>query len=146
MSGRLHLDCRDRRPGDRSAGTVLIVDDDPSLLAMLGMALQVEGFEVRRATTGQQALAAIAESRPDVVVLDVMMPGLDGREVTRRLRNDPTTCDLPVVICSALSRDDDQWQAWTAGANSFVAKPFEIDALVDEVNLALELASEYTRS
>lgn len=121
--------------------TVLVVDDDPSLLAMVGMALEVEGFDVQRAITGQQALAAISESRPDVVVLDVMMPGLDGREVTRRLRDDPATVDLPVVICSALSRDDDQWSAWTAGANSFVAKPFEIDVLVQEVNLALASAT-----
>lgn len=120
--------------------SVLVVDDDPSMLAMLAMALQVEGFDVRRAITGQQALAAITESRPDVVILDVMMPGLDGREVTRRLRREPATADLPIVICSALSRDDDQWQAWAAGANSFVAKPFDINALVEEVNLTLATA------
>lgn len=135
MSGR--LDGIDGSTTEPSPRTVLVVDDDPSLLAMLGMALQVEGFEVRRAITGQQALAAITESRPDVVILDVMMPGLDGREVTRRLREQPATADLPIVICSALSRDDDQWKAWSAGANSFVAKPFDIAALVDEVNVAL---------
>ncbi len=135
MSGR--LDGIDGSTPEPSPRTVLVVDDDPSLLAMLGMALQVEGFEVRRAITGQQALAAITESRPDVVILDVMMPGLDGREVTRRLREQPATADLPIVICSALSRDDDQWKAWSAGANSFVAKPFDIAALVDEVNVAL---------
>lgn len=139
MSGR--LDGIDGSAPEPPPRTVLIVDDDPSLLAMLGMALQVEGFEVRRAITGQQALAAITESRPDVVILDMMMPGLDGREVTRRLREEPATADLPIVICSALSRDDDQWKAWSAGANSFVAKPFDITALVDEVNLALATAA-----
>lgn len=117
--------------------TVLVVDDDPSLLAMVAMALESEGFHVQRAITGQQALAVISESRPDVVVLDVMMPGLDGREVTRRLREEPATADLPIVVCSALSRDDDQWRSWAAGANSFVAKPFEIDVLVQEVNFAM---------
>lgn len=119
---------------------VLVVDDDPSVLAMIGMALDAEGFEVRRAITGQQALAAITEDPPDVVVLDVMMPGIDGREVTRRLREDPATADLPIVICSAMARDTDQWQAWAAGANSFVAKPFSIDVLVDEVHAALAAA------
>lgn len=121
--------------------TVLVVDDDPSVLAMIGMALEAEGFQVRRAITGQQALAAITAERPDLVVLDVMMPGIDGREVTRRLREDPATCDLPVVICSAMARDSDQWQAWAAGANSFVAKPFSIDVLVDEVRVALATAT-----
>lgn len=127
---------------DRAPRTVLVVDDDPSVLAMIAMALASEGFVVRRAATGDDALAAIADDPPDVVVLDVMMPGLDGREVTRRLRSDPRTRDLPVVICSALARDDDQWQAWTAGANSFVAKPFEFDALVAEVNDVLAREAE----
>lgn len=139
MSGR--LDGNDPAASESPAWTVLIVDDDPSLLAMLAMALQVEGFEVRRATTGQQALAAIDECRPDLVILDVMMPGLDGREVTRRLRQQPATADLPIVICSALSRDDDQWRAWSAGANSFVAKPFDIALLVEEINFALVTAT-----
>ncbi len=123
--------------------TVLIVDDDPSVLAMIGMALEAEGFAVRRAITGHQALAAISEDRPDVVVLDVMMPGIDGREVTKRLRGDPATSDLPIVICSAMARDADQWQAWASGANSFVAKPFSIEVLVDEVHLALATATAH---
>lgn len=136
-------DLHDPEVVDPPPRTVLIVDDDPSVLAMIGMALEAEGFAVRRAITGQQALAAIREDRPDVVVLDVMMPGIDGREVTKRLRGDPATSDLPIVICSAMSRDADQWQAWAAGANSFVAKPFSIEVLVDEVHLALTTATAH---
>lgn len=122
--------------------SVLVVDDDPSVLAMIAMALQSEGFVVRRATSGEQALASVADDPPDVIVCDVMMPGMDGRELTRQLRADVRTRDLPVVICSALTRDDDQWQAWTAGANSFVAKPFEFDALVAEITEALASVAE----
>ena len=113
--------------------SVLVVDDDPSVRTLLEMVLQVEGFEVRCAPNGDRALEMIAERRPDVLLVDVMMPGIDGRALTRQLRDDPITADMPVVICSALADDPEQWKAWASGANSFVAKPFEIDALVAEL-------------
>ena len=113
--------------------SVLVVDDDPSVRTLLEMVLQVEGFTVRCAPNGARALEMIAEERPDVVLVDVMMPGIDGRALTRQLRHDPVTRTLPVVICSALADDPEQWQAWASGANSFVSKPFDIDALVAEL-------------
>ena len=113
--------------------TVLVVDDDPSVRTLLEMVLEAEGFEVRCAPDAERALEMVAASRPDVLLVDVMMPGIDGRALTRQLRDDPITRDLPIVICSALADDPEQWQAWASGANSFVAKPFEIDALVAEL-------------
>lgn len=116
--------------------SVLVVDDDPSVRSLLELVLQVEGFEVRAAAGGEQALAMIAERRPEVLLVDVMMPGMDGRALTRQLRTDPATADLPIVICSALADDRDAWQAWASGANSFVSKPFDIDQLVEELAFA----------
>lgn len=113
--------------------SVLVVDDDPSVRTLLEMVLQVEGFDVQCAADAHQALALIAERRPDVLLVDVMMPGIDGRALTRHLRTDPVTKDLPIVICSGLADDPSQWQAWAAGANSFVPKPFDIDRLLSEM-------------
>ncbi len=113
--------------------TVLVVDDDPSVRTLLEMVLTAEGFIVRCASNGDRALEMVAEDRPDVLLVDVMMPGLDGRALTRQLRDDPATADLPVVICSALADDPEQWEAWASGANSFVPKPFDIDTLVTEL-------------
>lgn len=116
--------------------SVLVVDDDPSVRTFLELMLQAEGFEVRCAPGGHQALEMIADRRPDVVLVDVMMPGIDGRALTRQLRHDPLTRDLPIVICSALADDHHQWEAWGAGANSFVAKPFDVERLVAELGEA----------
>lgn len=134
------LDVGPGAPPRRYPRTVLVVDDDPSVRTLLEMVLEVEGFEVRCAPDGVAALEMIAAARPDVVLVDVMMPGLDGRALTRQLRTDPATADLPVVICSALADDADQWDAWASGANSFVAKPFDVTRLVAELASAHALA------
>jgi CheY-like chemotaxis protein len=110
--------------------SVLVVDDDPSVRTLLQMVLQVEGFDVRCASDGASAYEMIAASCPDVLLVDVLMPGLDGRALTRRLREDPATAGLPIVICSALTDDRDQWAAWASGANAFVSKPFDVERLV----------------
>jgi CheY-like chemotaxis protein len=98
--------------------SVLVVDDDPSVRTLLQMVLQVEGFDVRCASDGASAYEMIAASCPDVLLVDVLMPGLDGRGLTRRLREDPATAGLPIVICSALTDDRDQWAAWASSRTS----------------------------
>ena len=113
--------------------SVLVVDDDPSVRTLLELVLTAEGFVVRCVPDGAAALESVAAARPDVLLVDVMMPGLDGRALTRQLRDDPSTHDLPVVICSAIADDREQWEAWASGANSFVSKPFDIDTLVAEL-------------
>lgn len=116
---------------------VLVVDDDPTICELLAMTLGVEGFDVETAYDGAEALARIAADPPDVMIADVMMPELDGRDLTRRIRANPAVQDLPIILCSAMSEDRDQWRAWRTGADSFVAKPFDPDELIVEVQRLL---------
>lgn len=113
---------------------VLVVDDDVATVEMLTLALQLEGFDVVTASRGEQAVATCLTTRPDVVVCDVMMPGLTGLEVVRRLRRDPETEDTPVLLLSAWARDTDVWSGWMAGADAYVTKPMEVDDLVEQVH------------
>jgi len=108
---------------------ILVVDDDARLLHVLSMYLAIEGYEVQTAADGLEALACIAASRPDLVILDVMMPGLDGMEACRRIKDDPVTCHVPVILFTALSRDDDVERGRAAGADRFINKPFSLIGL-----------------
>ena len=110
---------------------VLMVDDDPVILRLLAVNFRLEGFEVMSATRGDEALAVAAASPPDAVLLDIMMPGMDGPEVCRRLRSLPGLGEVPVVFLSARIRDDDDEPVDPAlGPVSYVAKPFDPQDLV----------------
>lgn len=113
---------------DGSAIRVLVVDDEQSLTDLLRMALRYEGWEVRTAADGHAALAAVRDFRPDALVLDVMMPGLDGLEVLHRLRaqND----DTPVLFLTAKDSLDDRLVGLTAGGDDYVTKPFSLEEVV----------------
>jgi CheY-like chemotaxis protein len=108
---------------------VLVVDDDPRLLHIVAMYLGIEGFEVAMAANGEEGLAAIAKQRPDLIILDIMMPGMDGIETCRQIRADPHTADIPVLMFSALSGDEDVERARLAGANHLITKPFNLVGL-----------------
>ena len=108
--------------------TILIVDDEPDILLMLRMSLEDEGHEVVLAADGQMALDRIAEHRPDLVLLDLMMPILDGFGVLEALRGDQDP--LPVVMVSAKSEPADVERATNLGAVEFVTKPFDLDRVV----------------
>jgi len=115
--------------------TVLIVDDEPDILLMLRMSLEDEGHDVVLAADGKMALERIAERRPDIVLLDLMMPVLDGFGVLEALREQGVE-RLPVVMVSAKSEPGDVERASSLGAVEFISKPFELDrvvALVREV-------------
>ena len=110
---------------------VLMVDDDPVILRLLAVNFRLEGFEVMSATRGEEALALAAASPPDAVLLDIMMPGMDGSEVCRRLRALPGLEDIPVVFLSARIREDDDEPADPAlGPVTYVPKPFDPQDLV----------------
>jgi len=105
--------------------SILVVDDDPAIRALLCDVLEAEGYAVRSAGDGFAALRQVQGDRPDCVVLDVMMPGLDGHAVLQRLRASEGGLDLPVVMLTAAADDSHAWQAWTEGVDYFLPKPFE---------------------
>lgn len=105
--------------------TVLIVDDQPSGLMVLEGLLHNQGFTVVTASNGHEALAQATSSPPDALLLDVMMPGMDGYEVCRRLRQNPVTAELPIIMVTALNDRDSRLKGLNAGADDFVSKPFD---------------------
>jgi DNA-binding response OmpR family regulator len=109
--------------------TVLVVDDDPDVLLLCRVNLEFEGYRVIEATNGEDALAKVATERPDVVLLDVMLSRLDGWQVLERLKADPRTHDLPVVLVTAKVQEDDQIRGWSTGAAEYITKPFSPLAL-----------------
>jgi two-component system, OmpR family, response regulator len=116
-----------RRP-DGSPVRVLVVDDEATLAELLSMALRYEGWEVRTAGDGLAAVRAAREFRPDAVVLDVMLPDIDGLEVLRRLRADVP--DVPVLFLTARDAVEDRVAGLTAGGDDYVTKPFSLEELV----------------
>jgi DNA-binding response OmpR family regulator len=121
--------------------SILIVEDDPSLLLGLTLNLRREGYRVRTATDGERGLEELARERPDLVVLDLMLPGVDGLEVLRRLRADDAT--LPVVVLTALSAERDKVRGLDLGANDYITKPFSIAELLARVRAALRAATAH---
>jgi adenylate cyclase len=109
----------------RERPLILAVDDEPANLALLRKLLTRQGYDVVEAGDGPSALSAVAEHRPDLVCLDVMMPGLDGIEVCQRLRRQPENAGLPILLLTALDRREDKARGLDAGANDFLAKPFD---------------------
>ena len=114
---------------------VLVVDDDPAVISVLRRGLAYEGFAVDTAASGEDALALARQRPPDLVVLDIMMPGLDGLEVLRRLRAaDPR---LPILMLTARDAPADQVKGLTEGADDYVVKPFTFEVLVARIRALL---------
>jgi diguanylate cyclase (GGDEF)-like protein len=122
--------------------TVLVVDDDVDIARFIEINLRLEGFDVRVEHDGEAAEAAIEESTPDIVLLDVMMPRVDGVELCRRLRSNPATANLPVIMLTAKSLSADKVLGLTAGADDYIIKPFDPMELVARVKTTLRRASE----
>lgn len=120
-------------------GSIVIVDDNPNNLQVLGSMLQHEGYKVRPAINGELALQAIAANPPDLVLLDVRMPGMDGYETCRRIKAQPETADIPVIFISALNESEDKLTAFDAGAVDFVSKPFQAAEVLARVRAHLQL-------
>ncbi len=122
------------------SGEVLIVDDTPENLQVLSAILRAEGLNARLAPHGAFALASVQARLPDLVLLDVHMPGLDGFETCRRLRDDPATCAVPVLFLSASDTAEERVAAFTAGGLDFISKPFNAAEVVARVSTHLTLA------
>ncbi len=116
---------------------ILIVDDYPEVRNVIRAGLEQEQFEFREASNGDEGLRLATELRPDLVLLDVMMPGMDGYEVCRRLKADQATADIRVIIMTATGKADGAMIAEHAGADAFLAKPFDIASLTNRVDAIL---------
>ena len=123
------------------ASRVLVVDDEPSIVDAVATALRYEGYAVEEARTGRDALRAAVEARPDLIVLDIMLPDLDGLEVARRLRRDGV--DTPVLFLTARDSTEDK-VAGLANADDYVTKPFSLAELVARVRAILRRTTSVT--
>ena len=123
--------------GPRPVPTVMVVDDEPQNLEVLQGFLQLEGFHVVTAEDGETALLILPASRPDLVLLDVRLPGVDGFEVCRRIKNDPATAFVPVVIVTALQGTQERLRGAAAGADEFISKPYDHTELITRVKALL---------
>jgi CheY-like chemotaxis protein len=108
---------------------VLVADDEQAITELVAFALEMEGYIVIQAPDGPEALRLVMEEHPDLAMVDVMMPGLDGREVSRRIKADPSTSDIPVLLFSAAPNPD----LTEARADGFMPKPFDVSKLVETV-------------
>src|ERR1051325_44094 len=113
----------------RTPPRILAVDDDPSSLEVVRARLASQGYEVLTATDGEQALTDVREQAPDLLLLDVMMPRMDGLEVCRRLRSDPARPFTPIIIVTARADSADIVAGLNAGADEYLTKPLDHDAL-----------------
>ncbi|MBC7252518.1 MAG: response regulator [Actinobacteria bacterium] len=109
---------------------ILIVDDDATMANLLSTVLEFEGFHPLKALSGDEAVRMVKEENPDLVLLDIMMPGMDGFEVLARLRKDPRTEKMPVIMLTARTDDRDMFEGWRRGADEYVTKPFDPHRLV----------------
>ncbi len=119
------------------AASVLVVDDEPNIVLSLEFLMRQAGYDVRVARDGDSALAAIADRAPDLVLLDVMMPGRDGYEVCQASRADPACASTRIVMLTARSREVEREKGLAMGADDYVTKPFSTRALVERVQALL---------
>ncbi len=120
------------------SGTVLVVDDDPVIVDLLQVNFEIEGYDVLAATGGEAGLAQARAGNSDVIVMDVMMPGIDGIEVARRLKGDDQTRSIPIILLSAKAQAADV-QAGLAVADEYMTKPFEPLDLLERVASVISL-------
>ncbi|MFQ5918246.1 MAG: response regulator transcription factor [Candidatus Binatia bacterium] len=120
-----------------SKRTIMVVDDEPEIVKVVRLMLEQKGFNVRCAYSGHQVFADLEEQKPDLIILDVMMPEMDGLEVLRRLKGAPETSSIPVVMLTALDQHEDIVRGYETGADFYIPKPFTKDQLLDGINSIL---------
>jgi len=123
--------------------TILIVDDDPAIREMVGMALTREGYELLEAGSVLEARQIIASRRPDLILLDWMLPGQSGFEFARQLHNDSSHTPPPVIMLTARGQEEDKIAALEAGADDYVSKPFSVSELLARVKAVLRRTAQH---
>jgi two-component system phosphate regulon response regulator PhoB len=124
-------------PSSLSKPLVLVVEDEAALATMLRYNLEKQGYRVEEAADGQEALMRIAETQPDLVLLDWMLPAMSGLEVCRQIRRRSTTRDLPVIMVTARTEDQDAVRGLNTGADDYITKPFSMEALLARMRALL---------
>jgi DNA-binding response OmpR family regulator len=117
--------------------TVLVVDDEPNIVLSLEFLMEQAGHDVRIARNGEQALAAIRADKPDLILLDIMMPEPDGFSVCKSVRGDPALQDIPIIMLTAKGREAERELGLAAGATDFITKPFSNRDVVERVDALL---------
>lgn len=123
---------------EKRGARILIADDDPVIRQLLQVNLRIAGFEVEAVASGHRAVERVTADPPDALILDLMMPGMDGWEVCRLLRADPRSATLPVVVLTARLWDQERELGTLHGVAGFVAKPFDPDDVVTAVRRAID--------
>ena len=120
---------------------ILLVDDEPSIVKMVGKRLEIEGFEVLIAMDGQEGLMKAQHEHPHLIILDLMLPKLNGYEVCTRLKQDPAYQKIPIVLFTAKAKEKDEKLGMECGANAYVRKPFRAPELLERIRALLPTAS-----
>lgn len=125
--------------------TILVVDDQPDIRLMCRVNLALEGFRVVEAVDGDEVRACLRAQKPDLVLLDVMMPGIDGWEILAWMKGTPEFADIPVVMLTARVQREDELKGWSLGASDYLPKPFNPSSLTQVVNRVLMSQDEPER-
>jgi DNA-binding response OmpR family regulator len=120
------------------ANNIFIADDESGFVATLRSRLEFEGFEVTSAPDGRAALEMIRKALPDLILLDIMMPAVNGYQVCRELKEDPATSPVPILMVTAKSQESDRFWGMEAGADAYITKPFEMDELIGKIRELLD--------
>lgn len=124
------------------AKKILAVDDERHILRLVQINLEKAGYEVVTGSNGREALEMVAQHSPDLIVMDVMMPEMDGFEALQTLKNDPATASIPVIMLTAKAQDADVFHGWQSGADLYLTKPFNPMELLTFVKRIFEAQSE----
>lgn len=119
---------------------ILIVEDEESLLKLESILLTTKGFHVQGVTTGTAALKAVMENPPDLVLLDIMLPEMDGFEVCRQIKSTPQTCHIPVILLTAKKSPEDMARGKEVGADQYITKPFKSSMVIASIERLLSPA------
>lgn len=120
---------------------ILLVDDEPSIVKMVGKRLEVEGFRVLIAVDGQEGLDKARAEHPDLIILDLMLPKMNGYEVCTALKQDPQHQKIPIILFTAKAQEKDEKMGLECGANAYVRKPFRAQELLERIRSLLSIAS-----
>ena len=128
------------------AKRVLVVDDEPSILKIIATQLRVSGYDVTVAMDGASALARVMESPPDLMILDVMLPKMNGYEVCTSIKQNPQLRHIPIIMFTALRGEQDYWKAMSCGADAHLTKPYSVDDLQQIVSRLIRALDAGTKS